>query len=169
MGQYYVVANLDKKEILHPHAFGDGLKLLEFGCSSGSTMTGLAVLLATSNGRGGGDLTPSEGKHEYLPGTGKFTSDKKYLAEQKKIQKVAGRWAGDRIAVVGDYSDKENPREFAEAYKGEESGYTDISALVIEALRCDSYLNKQFAENPFYERMKVARASKKAEKKEVST
>lgn len=42
MGQYYYVINVTKKEYLHPHKFFDGLKLLEFGCSS--------------NGRGGGDL-----------------------------------------------------------------------------------------------------------------
>ncbi len=29
MGQYFQVVNLDKKEKLHPHAFGDGLKLME--------------------------------------------------------------------------------------------------------------------------------------------
>ena len=31
MGQYYVIANLDKKEFLNPHKFGDGVKLMEFG------------------------------------------------------------------------------------------------------------------------------------------
>ena len=31
MGQYFKVLNLDKKEYLHPHCCGDGLKLMEFG------------------------------------------------------------------------------------------------------------------------------------------
>jgi hypothetical protein len=35
MGQYYLIVNLDKKQYLHPHRFGDGLKLLEFGASGG--------------------------------------------------------------------------------------------------------------------------------------
>lgn len=33
MGQYYMVMNLAKKEYLHPHHFGDGLKLMEFAMS----------------------------------------------------------------------------------------------------------------------------------------
>ena len=79
MGQYYYIVNCDKKQYLHPHKFGDGLKLLEFGCSSDGTMTGLAVLLADGNGRGGGDL------HSKNP--------------------IIGSWAGDRIVIAGDYAD----------------------------------------------------------------
>jgi hypothetical protein len=60
MGQYHLVVNLDRKEFIHPHRFGDGLKLLEFGCSADGTLTGLAILLACSNGRGGGDLHLAE-------------------------------------------------------------------------------------------------------------
>ena len=45
MGQYFLIVNLDKKEYLHPHKFGDGLKLLEFGCSSQGTLTALTLLL----------------------------------------------------------------------------------------------------------------------------
>src|SRR5437868_2760036 len=56
MGQYYLIVNLDKKEFLRSHDFGDGAKLLEFGCSANGMMTGLAILLADGNGRGGGDL-----------------------------------------------------------------------------------------------------------------
>lgn len=78
MGQYHIIVNLDKKQYLHPHRFGDGLKLLEFGCSK-VTMAALAMLLANSNGRGGGD----------------FNSD----------DPLIGSWAGDRIAIVGDYDD----------------------------------------------------------------
>lgn len=47
MGQYFYVANLDKREYLHPHKFGDGLKLYEFGFSGGGTMAALALLLST--------------------------------------------------------------------------------------------------------------------------
>ena len=56
MGQYHYVANIDMREYLHPHVMGDGLKLMEFGPSGGGTMLGLALLLACSNGRGGGDF-----------------------------------------------------------------------------------------------------------------
>lgn len=40
MGQYHYVVNLDKKQYLRPHRFGDGLKLLEFGSSGQGTMLG---------------------------------------------------------------------------------------------------------------------------------
>jgi hypothetical protein len=79
MGQYYIICNIDKKEYLHPHKFGDGLKLMEFGASADGTMLGLAVLLADGNGRGGGDL-----HSENL---------------------MIGSWAGDRIVIAGDYAD----------------------------------------------------------------
>lgn len=45
MGQYFIVANLDKKQYLHPHRFGDGLKFREFAYSARGTMTALAYLL----------------------------------------------------------------------------------------------------------------------------
>jgi hypothetical protein len=84
MGQYYYVVNLDKREYLHPHRLGNGLKLLEFGTSSCGTMTALALLLADGNGRGGGDMaTDKDPKAEWI-----------------------GRWAGDRIVIAGDYADE---------------------------------------------------------------
>ena len=61
MGQYYLIVNLDKRQYLHAHKFGDGLKLLEFGSSGSGTMCALAILLADGNGRGGGDLTIDDG------------------------------------------------------------------------------------------------------------
>jgi len=78
MGQYFKICNLDKKEFLHPHRFGDGLKLLEFGCSSHGTLTALTILLRQSEQHGGGDLD----------------SDRP----------IVGSWAGDRIVVAGDYA-----------------------------------------------------------------
>jgi hypothetical protein len=81
MGQYFLVVNLDKKEFIHPHKFGDGLKLLEFGCSSCSTLTALTLLLRKSNEGGGGDF------HEF-----------------EKCELV-GSWAGDRIVIIGDYDE----------------------------------------------------------------
>lgn len=30
MGQYYIIANMDKKEFLHPHRYGSGMKLMEW-------------------------------------------------------------------------------------------------------------------------------------------
>jgi len=79
MGQYYYVVNLDKRQYLKPHDLGDGAKLMEFANSRGGTMTALAILLASGNGRGGGDCRVSS--------------------------PFIGSWAGDRIVIAGDYDD----------------------------------------------------------------
>ena len=56
MGQYHLTVNLDKKEFLMPHKLGVGLKLREQLGSRDSTPDALFILLACSNGYGGGDL-----------------------------------------------------------------------------------------------------------------
>lgn len=45
MGQYHYIVNLTKREFLHPHQFGNGLKLMEFGNSQGGVLAALAMLL----------------------------------------------------------------------------------------------------------------------------
>ena len=122
MGQYYLTVNLDKREYLYPHKFGDGLKLLEFGDSGGGTMTGLAILLADGNGRGGGDLDSEN--------------------------PIVGSWAGDRIVIAGDYADE---GRFVEPGHGHDNDnlhiyasehFTDISGEVIKAMCDDLWLRK---------------------------
>ncbi len=83
MGQYHYIVNLDRGEFIQPHGIGSGLKLAEMANTT-SIATALTMLLACSSGRGGGDFSQ--------------ISDRK---------KVVGRWAGDRIAIVGDYADDE--------------------------------------------------------------
>lgn len=78
MGQYHKVYNIDKKEMLHAHALDNGLKLMEQVGHEKSTATALFLLLANSNGRGGGDARPHD---------------------------LIGRWAGDRIVIQGDYAE----------------------------------------------------------------
>ena len=126
MGQYYYIVNLDKRQFLHPHKLGDGLKLLEFGCSH-NTMVCLAVLLADGNGRGGGDL------HSKNP--------------------LVGSWAGDRIVIAGDYADKgrfvpegltgdgDDPLTL---YKLAGASYEDISWAIAEAACDDTYIRQSF-------------------------
>jgi hypothetical protein len=81
MGQYYKICNINKREFLHPHSMGDGMKIMEFGLSGMGTMAGLAILLADGNGRGGGDI------------------------DEDPVSGIVGRWAGDRIVIAGDYAD----------------------------------------------------------------
>jgi hypothetical protein len=82
MGQYHHPVNLDKKEFIDPHKLGCGLKLLEHG-GDGGVNDALALLLACSSGRGGGDY-------------------------QTEGREWVGRWAGDRIAIVGDYAERDD-------------------------------------------------------------
>jgi hypothetical protein len=84
VGQYHLIVNLDKRQYLEPHAFGEGAKLLEFGNASQGMLTALSVLLARDNGKGGGDLYPPEDASDV---------------------ELIGSWAGDRILIAGDYGE----------------------------------------------------------------
>lgn len=127
MGQYYVVVNLDKKEFIRPHYMGDGAKLLEFGCSATGTMAGLAVLLATSNGKGGGDL-------QNVP----------------EGNVIVGRWKGDRIAIVGDYDDSPEYKGLYTKCGKEEDGWVDISFPTMETMMNDPYIRADIIKNDWY-------------------
>jgi hypothetical protein len=143
MGQYYLVVNIDKKEFLHPHKLGDGLKLMEFGNSSDGTMLALALLLADGCGRGGGDYHAKKGSTPDLA--------------------LIGRWKNDRIVIAGDYADigftpraaqwtpeqraklKESfsegtkLEEHVNLYAWAESFFDDISLKMRELLEAEAY------------------------------
>lgn len=133
MGQYFKPINLDKRELLHPHKFGDGIKLGEFGASGCGTMHGLALLLSDGDEDGG----------------------------HRKPTPIIGSWAGDRIVIAGDYAEAgrfvpaDVPLEviqevvgeaFTEEYAKPENitlyhlatrTFKDVSHLVIEAMLHD--------------------------------
>lgn len=78
MGQYHILVNLTKKQFVHPHQVGNGLKLWGQVGWEHSLSTALYMLIAASNDRGGGDF-----------------------AEHPMV----GSWAGDSIALIGDYAE----------------------------------------------------------------
>jgi len=140
MGQYYVIANITKKEFINPSHLGSGIKLMEFAMDGQSAMTGLAILLASSNGQGGGDL--------HLPAGSEFAH-------------IPGRWAGDRIVVAGDYDDMPSSpgykvydlcrdvtplQELAEAAgeDGDKASFRDISYEVMGCLLEDHGFQHSF-------------------------
>lgn len=127
MAQYYIVANLDKQEFLRPHFMGDGSKLMEFTCSSLGTMTGLGVLLATSSGKGSGDLS-----------------------NVPEGNAIVGRWAGDRIAIIGDYDDKPENKKIYDDAAAHANGWLDISFPVMETLFNDGTIRSEVVKNNFY-------------------
>ncbi len=130
MGQYYKIQNMDKQEYIDPHVFGDGAKLLEFGCSGMGTMLALSILLADGNGRGGGDLMIPE-------------------SANKEVKAIVGSWAGDRIVVSGDYADKGRFTTDADMNLYQlctEDEFKDISSLVIEAMCYDRWVREGLLE-----------------------
>jgi len=99
MGQYFKIVCLDKKEYIHPHSLDQGAKLWEICANNLGAL--LIFLLRKSNETGGGDI--------------------------KKEYEYAGRWAGCKVLVIGDY-DESGLYEKAE----EENGWKDISKEVAE-------------------------------------
>ena len=109
MGQYHVLVNYDKKEVVVPHGLGLGLKQYEHtGEYNGTLADAMYLLVMTSPARGGGDF----------PSTN-----------------ISSRWAGDRVLIVGDYtedSDVPSIPNVGSLYNESET-YTDITDLVAEA------------------------------------
>lgn len=117
MGQYHCIYNKTKKESF---SIG-GAKLWEK--THAATAAGLLLLLSNSNGRGGGDFCA------YPQDYDKLTLQEK--ENQRIIDKVSGRWAGDIIVVQGDYAE---PTDAAFIAKDEFKDYRSITFEVAEAL-----------------------------------
>ena len=108
MGQYHVLVNYDKKEVVEPYGLGLGAKQVEqLGAFKGTIADAMYLLVMTSPNAGGGDLP---------------------------MTSVSGRWAGDRVMIVGDYTqDSDVPSiPASKLYNGD---YTDIADQVAEALQ----------------------------------
>jgi hypothetical protein len=131
MSQQHVICNLDRHEFISPAragAFEGTLRSLDWA------LTCLSVLLAASNGQGSGDLADGRDVNEPL-----------YAA-------VSGRWAGDRIAIIGDYwsgagatDDRalpvtDGPETLYDIVTGQRDGWTDITEHVCEYLDLDGDL-----------------------------
>lgn len=144
MGQYWKPVNLTKREYIHPHRLNVGLKLLE-QASSPNMAGALTILLAAMPvKRGGGDF---------------------------KNNQFIGRWAGDVVTFVGDYSANEDftnsPVPFDLVYEccgsdtdvtDPETGwtykpFTDVTDDVLEIMRENGMIgddgDKPKAEQPF--------------------
>lgn len=111
MGQYFIVVNLDKKEFLDPQRCGDGMKVGQiFG--RGITLKVLGYLLMKS----------------------KSNPFKNVEGEEPEM---TGRWAGDRIAFVGD-SDWGTGAcfdgVFDRATDGKSKEYADVSFDMLKEL-----------------------------------
>jgi hypothetical protein len=63
------------------------------------------------------------------------------MGDLRSNHPIIGSWAGDRIAIIGDYADKEGVgitwEDMAE--------WEDVSLQALEAMRNDEYVDEQFA------------------------
>lgn len=110
MGQYFKAVNLDKREYVCPWCIGGGAKLWEWAANKqGAVFT---LLLRKSDEGGGGDF------YGYRKGVDEGGPIRCPLSP------IAGRWAGDRVALVGDYDSSQ--------LWGELSRYRNISQELVD-------------------------------------
>lgn len=149
MGQYWLPVNLDKKEFVDPHRLGSGLKLWEQLSAHPATGAALVILCAAMpEPRGGGDFDLDANWHgpertlpEHNVSAGPMPREYPPVAAR-----TIGRWAGDRIALVGDYAtDDDLSAEFAagsiylQCREGEYFDISDDVCAVIEHELCGNY------------------------------
>lgn len=109
MGQYWITVNLDKREFINPHKVATGLKLWEQLANHPGTGAALIILTAAMpEVRGGGDFDLEKNWHgperefpEHNITPGPMPDDYSEIA-----RRTIGRWAGDRIALIGDYAER---------------------------------------------------------------
>jgi hypothetical protein len=116
MGQYWKVVNLDKKEYVNPHILGTGLKLWEQLANHPGTGAALVILCAAMpEARGGGDFDLDQNWHgpereaamkaKEIDGCTPGPMPEEYMGIAKR---TIGRWAGDRVVLIGDYTEDED-------------------------------------------------------------
>ena len=110
MGQYWKVANLDKREFIDPHKLGVGLKLGEQIGSGHGTPDALFILVAAMREcRGGGDFDWDSNyygpERDFSQASHGIHGADVVVSYNDIAKRTIGRWAGDRIVVVGDYSE----------------------------------------------------------------
>jgi hypothetical protein len=109
VGQYHRLVNIDKQEWVDPHGLGLGSKQYEHTGCDASLADAMYVLTTTSPGEGGGDFPFTE---------------------------ISGRWVGDRVMIVGDYTKPNAIPGFAGAdalYAIAQDKYEDITPQVRDA------------------------------------
>jgi hypothetical protein len=112
MGQYFAAVNTDKKEFVCPWCIGGVAKLWEWAANSPGAI--FTLLLRKSDEGGGGDFY---GYHRGCGEGGPITCP---------LNAIAGRWAGDHVALVGDY---DSSQLWSELY--EHKSYRNISKSLV--------------------------------------
>ena len=113
MGQYFKAVNLDRKEVVCPWCMSGGAKLWEWAANpQGAVFT---LLLRQSSAGGGGDYFGYRTQDLHLDSRGPKGMHGSMLDALRTVvviegqsvdvpeDGIAGRWAGDRVVLVGDY------------------------------------------------------------------
>ena len=147
MGQYFKAANIDKKEVVCPWCMGGGAKLWEWAANSyGAIFT---LLLRKSSQTGGGVYRdPIPRSKRMITVSSCDDPEKAQISFQDAIglavaaegmpvdlpsESIVGRWAGDRVVLIGDYDESELWQEL--------DTFQNISKEVVETwnkfIECD--------------------------------
>lgn len=134
MGQYWKPVNLTKREFIDPHRLNTGIKLLELASSSDLAAALVILLAVMPMRRGGGDFQNNP---------------------------FIGRWAGDKVVFVGDYSrdaDMPNsPIPFGKVYElcygndsedGTQKAFTDVTDDVLEIMHSEGMIDPSDSRAP---------------------
>lgn len=132
MGQYFAAANIDKKEFVCPWCVGGVAKLWEWAANPWGAI--FTLLLRKSTGSGGGDYYGYRTQNLELADQNSSDIAKSIASiaalEGRPIphpgDAVVGRWAGDRVVLVGDYDDS---KLWDELY--DKKTYRNISAELV--------------------------------------
>jgi hypothetical protein len=114
MGQYFKAVNYDKREYVCPWCVGGSAKLWEWAANPWGAI--FTMLLRQSTASGGGDYYHRGGREIQVrtddPGSAETVLHeilKGVAMEGRPItpapDTTVGRWAGDRVGLVGDYDD----------------------------------------------------------------
>ncbi len=114
MGQYFAAVNTDKKEFVCPWCIGGVAKLWEWAANPWGAI--FTLLLRKSDEGGGGDY------YGYHRGCGEGG------AIRGAVHPIVGRWAGERVALVGDY---DSSKLWDELY--ERKSFRNISGELVAA------------------------------------
>jgi hypothetical protein len=131
MGQYFKAVNLDKREVVCPWCLGGGAKLWEWAANpQGSIFT---LLLRKSTGSGGGDyygyrsieINADKVRRDGVVPTLRWMAGMEGQPIPASTDTIVGRWAGDRVVLIGDY-DKSKLWDELPAFR-------NVSAELVEA------------------------------------
>jgi hypothetical protein len=111
MGQYYKLVNQDKKEVVVSWDIGGTAKFFEWLYNNQARV--LVWLLRQSNEWGGGDV------------------------QQAEQYQTLGRWAGDRITLVGDYDQSKLYQEADGYHNISHELYEEFNTVIEEEGRLD--------------------------------